>query len=281
MQQCIFIGGAARTGTTLLQAIFCTHPSTNPLLSEAAAVRHLVSTYRLTCLNTLQYPGMYFDDLSECKAFFQVSLDRFLKHLFKRFSCRALVLKEPELTKYFNELVELNKTFNLQFIVLVRDPRDIICSLLDWGERASYAGQTHQFQLENLDKMIVSVNDFYKRIYKIPKNILDEQFCFIRYEDLVCYTNATLNQLTQFTGLRFRSPDHSRLWERSLINFKDENLPMKNSITRLYGQPISNGSVNHYREKLSSEQIERIEKGCSVLMNKYGYKKSTAIISEH
>ena len=41
----IFIGGSARSGTTLLQNILCTSKETNPLIPESAPFRFLAESY--------------------------------------------------------------------------------------------------------------------------------------------------------------------------------------------------------------------------------------------
>ena len=52
----VFIGGCARTGTTLMQSILCSDSATNPLIPEAQWLGRLLSMYKwsLGTFSTLQ-----------------------------------------------------------------------------------------------------------------------------------------------------------------------------------------------------------------------------------
>jgi 2-phosphoglycerate kinase len=52
----IFVGGAARSGTTLLQAILCSSPETNHLIPESVIFRTIVEAYMAVKRNAEKFP---------------------------------------------------------------------------------------------------------------------------------------------------------------------------------------------------------------------------------
>jgi len=80
----LFVGGAPRTGTTLLQSILCADPRTNPLVSEAVIFRSLIESYERAVKNNALYPGMYFPD--------EERLRRFYSEMIINFSCSSAII---------------------------------------------------------------------------------------------------------------------------------------------------------------------------------------------
>jgi len=142
----IFIGGSARTGTTLLQSILCADKTVNPLLPEAAPVRLLLKALQQISQHTRKYEGIYFADDKNLKSFFSQVLLSFLEELRKRYSCIHLALKEPALTPFFPLVDELLSN-QACYLCLVRDPRDTIASMLRWGKQLESTDSNHIFLL--------------------------------------------------------------------------------------------------------------------------------------
>jgi len=132
---CFFIGGAPRSGGTLLTSILCSDRTTNPTLREAHYLREMVQAYRQgkQFFNTLE-GGHYFSDLNELRQFSARWVDAFLDKLAVRHApATNLVLKSFLMSVMFPATFELLP--EARFLISVRDPRDIACSQIDVGEK--------------------------------------------------------------------------------------------------------------------------------------------------
>jgi hypothetical protein len=129
----IFIGGAPRSGTTLLQNMLDSHPE----IFGGAEFLHVPDIINLrnrfkTSIDR-EYIGAY------CS---QTEVDQEIKRLIERFlmpahlgtSARYLSEKTPGNILVFSELAEIFP--NAKFIEIVRDPRATVSSLLQVGKRA-------------------------------------------------------------------------------------------------------------------------------------------------
>ena len=130
----IFVGGAQRTGTTMLQSLLCQAPDTNPMIMEArylfCLVRAYASAKRVWNIKTKDY----FDNPENLPRFHSEFIVKFLKNTASRYDdVPHLVLKEPHLTLYFADLFELLPA--ARFVVMLRDPRDAIASMIEVGKK--------------------------------------------------------------------------------------------------------------------------------------------------
>lgn len=104
----MFIGGAARSGTTLLQSILCADEDANPLVREAQWITHFARLYRWSKDNFAAIQNDYFASPEECRDFHAKLLTQFLAQASQRLGERpCLVLKNPEMTALFGDLREL------------------------------------------------------------------------------------------------------------------------------------------------------------------------------
>lgn len=265
----LFIGGAARTGTTLLQSVLCSDPSTNPLISEAVPIRYLLDAYKKTINNYNAFPKMYFDDLEEISIIYSSSIEMLLNELKKKYDCKILVLKEPALTKYFPDMSNIIN--NVRFFCMVRDPRTTIASMIMWGEKMRQRNKKHFFQ----DKDMKRLSKYYLGFYVPLFNCNDVNFIqntkYIRYEDLVVDTGDTLDVIRNFTRLELHDYDPGENWIRTKLDFEDRNSPMHDAVTELYGKPISASRIDSFREILTEEEIATIERECYPVFKYFNY----------
>ncbi len=174
-----FVGGAPRSGTTLLQSILCADETTNPLISEAVPFRFLLEAYMKVKNNFNRFPGMYFDSIDDLNNFYSKHLVLFLDNLKQRYSCEKLVLKEPELTKSFPLILELLE--DTRFLCIVRDPRAAIASMLVWGDKMRAEGREHFFQNRDMVGLSRYYNAFYIPLFKCESTTFQEKIKYIRY----------------------------------------------------------------------------------------------------
>lgn len=284
----LLVGGAPRSGTTLLQAILCSGSETNPLIGEAIDLAHLVSAYANS--RSLQHLGEtqdYFADLDDLRQFYRQTIATLLNRVWQRYDRPAcLVLKSPALTPHLPDLLDLLP--QAQAVVSVRDPRDGAASLRAIGQRftadqspsgARSGDQTATIEYQLAQQSIDYLGRYFCGYYATVLACRDAQFWerlrFVRYEALVAHPQAAIAQLQAFTGLDLHcNPDHP--WQRSTINFRQ--LPDRYRAWwsgQGYGDRISAASIGRYRQQLRPHEVQAIEQACANWMQRFGYAVHT------
>lgn len=269
-----FVGGSQRAGTTLLQSIICSDDTTNPLLQEAMYFRSIISTYQLgkTILTTKLKD--YFTNLEELRNFNATWAKAFLEHTLHRYApIKHLVLKEPHLTMLFPEIYEL--VSDTKFLIIVRDPRDTIASMIEVGERLASQGYQDIFTTIFTTRDIKQLCNHYKSFYapSIHYQIPDfqNQLLYIKYELLVNNPESEIDRLKSFTGLTLNKFNQKATWQNSQIDFSATSPDYNPWYTELYGKAISATQVNRYHQILTETEISTIEQECADALQIFGY----------
>lgn len=266
----IVIGGAARSGTTLMQAILCSDEATNPVLSEAAPLKILVDAYRKTLTHVNAYPDMYFTSKDEVKYLFREHVQTFMAHFLRKYNCQYCVWKMPTLTPELPILASLIPNF--QMICMVRDPRDIVTSMIQVADKKRTHDDKHpwvDFSVEDFARICLS---YYERLLSMKLNeYFKGQISFIRYEDLVNNTEEILNEIRAFTGLRLADFDRDSRWSSVKINLDQETSPARDFITSLYGGPVNKSRIGSWRQRLNHSQASVVEEICQPIMDRFSY----------
>ncbi len=264
----IFIGGAPRTGTTLLNSLLCRDTTTNPLIAEASYLAYVISTYSRGKRVWRVEGDAYFDDLQDYANFSRPWLMAFLEKTARRYpQAQHLVLKSPELTKYFPDLFELVP--QAQFLMAVRDPCDAIASLIEVGDKLKQTRDSPTL-VKILDRGDVKALaqffcDYYRPCQRYDNSQFWQQTRYVRYEGLVQHPQAALRQLEAFTRLDLSHMNPHQPW-RTELDFAQ--LPQRYRpwwSTPLYGHGVSTTSVGRYRQVLSAEQVALIRYVCQSL----------------
>lgn len=269
--QYFFIGGAARTGTTLLQSILCADEAVNPLITEASPIRFLLETHAKMKNNYEKFPGMYFDSITEIDTLYSQWLHIFLERLKSKYQCKYLALKEPQLTKFFPLLHEI-LGHEVKFLCMVRDPRAAIASMLVWGEKMRKRGVKHFFQERDMEKLAQFYNSFYIPLFAYKSEGFKKCIIYIRYEDLVSKPDDVINEVRKFTGLKIEGFKPDAEWRRTKVDFKDPNLAIRDAVTELYGKPITNSRIDAYQQILTEKEIDIIKEKCRFIFRTFGYE---------
>lgn len=271
---CFFIGGAPRSGGTLLASILCSDRTTNPTLREAHYLREMVQAYRQgkQLFNTLE-GGHYFSDAEELRQFSAAWVQAFLDKLVSRYApATNLVLKSFLMSVMFPAVFELLP--EARFLISVRDPRDIACSQIDVGEKQRQQGQNVRFPR---DVARLSRENLY---YYLPSMTFrhpgfQKQVLFVRYEDLVQQPDTQVERIRAFTGLALQDYDPANLWAGGGRDFSGDRSSGDPYINELYGKGMSAGRVGRHREMLAREEIRAIETECAPLFSTFGYEMSS------
>ncbi|HXA02826.1 MAG TPA: sulfotransferase domain-containing protein [Cytophagaceae bacterium] len=138
----------------------------------------------------------------------------------------------------------------IKVIIVVRDPRDIICSL-NFGKGSDFTGE--------IRPLLYSLRLWRKSIAFSILNLSSPDFMMIRYEDLVVNQNDVLKGIFSFLGL---NPEVNVLVNKSWKG--NSSFGELNS--------VSDSSVGNYKKMLDENTIAYIENVCRPEMNWAGYE---------
>ncbi|NES07354.1 MAG: sulfotransferase [Okeania sp. SIO2F4] len=258
-----FIGGCPRSGTTLLQNIICSDTKVNPLIGEVGYLYHLVNAYSTGKIDFQSQSKYYFSDIAELRNFSAELINKFLEHIRKRYSdATHIILKYPLIAELFPDIYELVE--DVKFILIIRDPRDTIASLINVGNKMAIQGEDRHLTSMFTERKLSEFIEFYRRAYAPSWNCklvnFQSKVAYIKYEHLVLNPTVAIQQLQDFTGLNLSSSIKDDKWQRSQINYTQLSDAEKPWYSELYSKAISSVSVGRYRQVLRQEEINFIQR---------------------
>ena len=272
----LLIGGAMRSGTTVIHRSLCTAENSNPYISESWFLSDIMRLYRWNLTRYNVRHADQFGDVRNFKELIWLNIRQYLTLVSVKYNDpEKLILKHPELTYYF---YELSKHFhNFKFIVIVRDPRDVIASIIRVaGRHIKNKISSPQTDLVDIKKHCEHYAAYYADVIKNLGNFYN-RLMFVKYEDFMNEPNKQLLRISQFSGARYDTnraieflPEHA-----SSPNFDKEERE-KDSFSGAfwsdsYTQPISTDRIGRYKEVLNDEQIKEIERRLQPFGNRFNY----------
>jgi hypothetical protein len=254
----ILIGGAQRSGTTLLQTLLANALGT-PVLPEAHILCDLMESYK-RAKDAPRKTQYFYAGGDELLAFFRACAERHIGDLASRLDgTDSLVLKDPNFVRFDEEAASLLP--NAVRIVCLRDPRDIAASFLRIGQRETQgeAGKYRRRDIHFIGKKIVES-------YAGLADRRSPNLHCVRYEELVAAPKDTLRELANGAGLklsldRIDNPvwlesgaRHDPAW----VSHLEEGAP-------------STESVGSYRKAMSAREAALVEQICTDVMDFAGY----------
>ena len=162
-------------------------------------------------------------------------------------------IKEVFCEEYIPHLL----TKNYKVIVIIRDPRDMITSMIG-REGRKFVGKA---------KPLLFILRHWRKSVSFCLNYeSDSNFMFIRYEDLIQHSENTLHRISSFLSIPKFKEDH----------LKDEIKDQRGNIwtgNSSFGEfkGISSNSIGNFRRKLDPSTIHYIESLCLPEMTYLGY----------
>jgi len=271
----VFVGGSPRSGTTMLQLLLCQDKTTNPYVYEATYIRPLIELYQKTLQSynsELPHLRHYFSDDADIRDFHATQLIAFLTRTQQRLGGSNLVLKEPQLTVLFPILFDLVPS--AKFILIVRDPRDCIASMLTVGQKMMRENMEHFYQNRDMQALCNHYKSFYMPTLNSKNMDFKKQVIAVRYEDVIQETTEVKQQLSRFTGIPLVDIDGKNNFDTGKTDFQALTDRNKTWITDLYGQNVNDRSIGAYVNVLTKTEIASIEDMCGDAMTIFNYKPS-------
>ena len=274
----IYVCGAMRSGTTLLQRLVCLSPDANILASAARYLTEQIRIYAKFAKRDSLYIEDHIGDSEAFKAFTQDLVDRVLRRAWSLAGePSALVLKSAELSMFVPETQNVLGT-KARFLFSVREPKDTIASSLRVGERQREAGVVTA--LSKAGRNIDGLCDLYNAAYlpllstvSNPDSPLRSRVFFARYEDLTKTPDLLLDQICGFCEIAPAAIPTDGPWPASDSMAKLAEHPMwRTFMTELSGQGVSGASVGRHKAVLTPEECERVDDKCRVVAEFFKYR---------
>lgn len=256
----IFIGGAPRSGTTLLRAIV--NASRNivcgPEMRVVPALCHLAEQIEARHLDVLSADyGLDADALHDR---FAQAIDRLLAPLHARTGAR-IAEKTPANILHFEQLRRLFPDSPL--IAIVRDGRDVVASLLsmEWTDARTGRPMAITRDAGAAAELWVRSIEAGARMHE------DGNYLELRYENLVTAPEAEIGRLFDRLGenaeAKARALDHARHFNR--------RAGMAESSADRVANPIDTASVGRWRRDLDDRQLAQVEAVAGCTLRLLGY----------
>lgn len=267
----IVIFGSGRSGTTLIREILNQHPLINVLpetgfYDRLWSARHLLGTPRCRdgLVRWLYYllfqsydPAMsvYRPYLADVIEEFTITPPSDENELFVRFAQilgekKGKIIhgeKTPRHLLYWRKILE--EVPNSRVILMVRDPRAVVASMLKRGDLASEAWRAAvEWRLfAETTKQIMSSNAGRVKV--------------VLYEELIRDSVSTINSICEFLDIEYHP-----VMERGGVSNSSYNA----------GAPgIFSDSLDRWKIELSKTEIQVVERISGPELAKYGYEEST------
>jgi len=262
--QLILIGGAQRSGTTLLQTLLANALSTQ-LLPEAHILCDLLAALRRARMTAKKTRYFYPQD-GDLLAFFRDCAQRHVSDIAKQAGGGSvLVLKDPNFIQVDAEAAAVFP--DAIRVVTVRDPRDIAASFLRIGQREPQTGEAGKYRRRDIHFIGKKISISYAPL--LPSG--NAGVHLVRYEQLATRPRETLETLGRESALAL-SLEHldAPAWLESDARHDAA------WISELEGQRPSPVSVGAYRKILRPREIALIEQICAPVMAWAGYDDSAS-----
>ncbi|MCG5245315.1 sulfotransferase family protein [Methylorubrum extorquens] len=256
----IFVGGAPRTGTTILHALICTSQNTNDYIAECSYLTNMLMPYFFGLESWDIHTKHFFSSHDEFFRYHSNIISHIVKKIHQQLGGPArLTLKDPIMTRFFHHVAQMLP--QARFVVIFRDPRDTILSRLNVTRRLQNGVDPSTADLESA---CYEYNISYSGIIAHP-HIMNHRMVVLNYNDIA--RDKWLPALERF-GLYGINPDKTWSSEKTQIS-EYRSDPWS---TNLYGAPPSSLSVNRHESDLDRKTADYIMEQCGWVGKAFGFQ---------
>jgi len=257
----IFLGGAGRSGTTLLRVMLDAHPhiccgpewQLLPLIAEG---------YQMMSGPLAAVMHSYGNTSADLQRHFR----RFIAGLAENFLRASGKRRWAEKTPHnVLGMVSLGEIFpKARFLHVVRDGRDVACSLVTMAWRDPITQQKAPY-VENIANAACYWRDVVTEARKQAQApVLAGRVLEVRYEDLVLHTEATLRRIVRFLD---------EPWDEAMLSYHTHDRshePAEANFAQVQ-QPVSAGSIGRWRRDMTPADRAAFQVHAGGLLQQLGY----------
>lgn len=271
----VFIVGCGRSGTTVLRRVLETHPkfSSGPETHIFTKINiwyerlsgKSIKTYDLewiseNCTRFNVIPGEITRIRAESSC-----LPEFAHRFFERFLLKDAATRWIEKTPgHVKQLDYISRYFPLaKFVHIVRDPRDVVCSLRTHPQWKIVHGELRPHTInrpvrECLERWMKDVSAGLQ-----GRSICPDRYLETRYEDILQHPKEQLERLLSFLG---------EDWDERLLQFHQINVDNINVINNpRANQSLDTARIGRWKTELDASELSYIRNTCGDLAKKLGY----------
>ncbi len=289
----VFVVGAARSGTTLLQRMLDAHPElavVNETYWVPRKSRERTGLTRAGLVTPALFPLLLESpkfsrmDLTEPdleRVFSEeqpIRYERFVSLLFDLYAQRrGKALAGDKTPGYVRRIGQLHELWpQACFVHIIRDPRDVCLSMLEWRSGERTAGQYGTWALDP----VVSTALYWRMSVALGREggavIGSDRYHEVRYEDLVSAPDRTLERVCGFLSLPYAV---------AMVRFHEGRTRVKpGRSTKAQWLPPTAG-LRDWRAQLAPDAVPRIEAAVGDLLVSLGYpsldSRPSAHVREH
>jgi hypothetical protein len=252
----IFIGGHHRSGTTLLRMMLNRHPRIacgpeGELLERTSFLafhRYLEEQWKQR-LHNFGFGAVEIDQ----------GIAAFIDNFYTRYAIAQGKERWAEKTpKNVLRIAYLLRLFpNARFIHIIRDPRDVYCSV-----RQKARTKTPRWTKLTPERIARGWVQFVEA--GVAWRLDELRYCELRYEQLVREPEETMRRVFAFLG---------EDWREDILQPDSRSLPSHEEANA--NRPVFTSSVNRWRRDLTADEVRTIEAKAGPLMLALGYPVQT------
>jgi hypothetical protein len=256
----IFVGGAGRSGTTLLRVILDAHPNIvcGPELKVTPLVCRMWHDFQFGYFPALQQHHLTAEDLAES---FRALLMSFLAKDCVHAGKSRVAEKSPNNVFFFQQLHRLFPDSPL--IHVIRDGRDVVCSLLDMDWRNPQTGERIECTRDarGAAKYWVQAVQAGRMAAKQPS--LAQRYFELRYEEMIRAPETTLRPLFAFLG---------EAWDPRVLRYHEQQRDLGGeSSAHQVARPINAQALGRWQRDLREADKNVVKELAGPLLQELGY----------
>lgn len=260
----IFIGGVQRSGTTLMRVLLDAHPRIccGPELMVLPVV---AEHYKFLAGRNRKVMESYGNTVSDVQRSTRLFVEDLVANFRRTQGKPRWAEKTPQNMLY---MVTLGEIFpDAKFITMVRDGRDVACSLLtmDWTDQAT--GQ----KLDYVDTMAGAARYWRDGVLR-ARNLathpsLAGRVLEVRYEALVTDPAATMRRVLAFLGEQ---------WDDAVLSHhtKDRRSEPVEPSTAQIGEPVNRAALHRWQRDMTEEDKAAFKAEAGALLTELGYAEA-------
>ncbi len=258
----IFVGGAGRSGTTLIRVILDSHPNIacGPELKVTPILADLWHKFRTAHYPPLQEYLLMPEDINRI---FGQMIASLLQKYRENAGKPRIAEKSPNNVFFFQHLHHIFPESPL--IHVIRDGRDVVCSLLtmNWVDPQTGKPVEYTRDARKAAEYWASAIQMGRKAGNDPS--IGPRYMELRYEAIVTEPEPTLQKLFAFIG---------ELWDPAVLKFHEQERTLAGeSSADQVSRPLYAASVGRWKNDLNPADKQAVKEVAGNLLIELGYAR--------